>query len=75
MKIYLLTRNEYVGYDESIAFIVRANSAKEARKLVNDLPNLDMAEGNIWQDTKRTKCRQIKTEGSKGVILRSFKNG
>ena len=75
MKIYLLTRNEYVGYDESIAFIVRANSAKEARKLVNDSPNLDMAEGCIWEDIKRTKCRQIKIEGETEIILRSFKNG
>ena len=73
--LFLLTRLERPDYDENTAFVVRADSVKEARRLVNDLPNLDMAEGNIWQDTKRTKCRQIKTEGSKGVILRSFKNG
>jgi hypothetical protein len=73
--LFLLSRNEWVDYDQSIAFVVRANSAKEARKIANDCENLDMAEGKIWEDTKRVKCRQIKMEGKHEIILRSFKNG
>jgi hypothetical protein len=75
MKLFLLNRNEWVDFDQTIAFVIRADSAREARKLANDCPNLDMAEGQIWEDTKRTKCREIKVEGKKEIVLRSFKNG
>lgn len=34
MKIYLIKRNDEVGYDEYVGFVVAATSAREAKDLV-----------------------------------------
>ncbi len=73
--LFLLTRKVRADFDENIAFVVRAKSAGKARKLLNDLPNLNMAEGIIWEDATLTRCERIKEEGEAEVILRSFKAG
>jgi hypothetical protein len=73
--LFLLTRKKFANYDQNLGFVVRAKSAREARKLVNDFPNLDLAEGTIWEDAALTKCERVKEEGEAEVILRSFKAG
>ena len=72
---FLLTRKKWADYDQNLGFVVRAKSAREARKLVNDFPNLDMAEGTIWEDAALTRCERIKEKGEAEVILRSFRAG
>lgn len=73
--LFLLTRKKFANYDQNLGFVVRAKSAREARKLLNDLPNLDMAEGTIWEDAALTRCERVKEEGKTEIILRSFKAG
>lgn len=60
MNIYRLIDKEatYIPDTQSEKIIIATNSNK-ARKLAN---TSYMDEGPIWEDTKRVKCCQIKTD-------------
>ena len=71
MKIYKLSmKDEFDGWDYYDEMIVRANDAKQARKIANDYDGSDS--GGFWKDPKKTSCRQVKIEGSAGILVSSF---
>ena len=72
MNIYLITINEYAGYDSYDGHVVIARNAVNARKLCQY-----GTEGDIWKDTDMTTLRKIgETNHIKEyVVLSSFNAG
>lgn len=69
MRLWLLTRYA-TGTDEADGFVVRAPDEGEARRLAS-LRAGD--EGSpAWLLPERSTCVELKLEGSRGVLLRSF---
>jgi hypothetical protein len=62
-------------------FVVRAMSAKKARKFVSELKDNGTEEGpgdeggRCWLDPFRTSSRELKEQGKEEVILRDFHAG
>jgi len=72
MNIYLLTRNDYVGYDEYDGKVIRAESEEKARICAN-CNTAD--EGEMWTDKKAVTCELVPREGETEHILESFRAG
>ncbi len=70
--IYLLTRQEDIGYDENDAKVVCAESEREAREIANLHPG---DEGACWTDEKRVTVEVIDPHGHARQILSSFNAG
>lgn len=60
-------------YDSYLGFIIRAKSAKQARKIASK--NAYDEGGCVWLDKKYSYCKIVKLDGKEGVILGSFLNG
>lgn len=69
--LYLLSREDGVGYDEYRAKLVAAESELEARKIANIII---ADEGRIWEDHTKVKCKKV-ILSKPCVILSDFKNG
>ena len=72
MALYLLSRQDEIGYEEYSAKLIRARSPYEARKIANEAPG---DEGAIWDDTSLVRCDLIDSSGPGEMILGSYVNG
>jgi len=72
MALYLLSRNDDIGYDEYVAKVVRAKNESEAREFANaDTGD----EGKIWISPDKVTIELIESEGKAQVILSDFNAG
>ena len=75
MNIYLIERTDKVDYDEYDAFVVVANSSKEARELLVQLYIRDKIYDS-WSDNNKVNLIGTTTKYKKTrVILGSFNAG
>jgi len=73
MNLYYLERKDACGYDESLGFVVRAETPRHARELCSKQAGDEGAAA--WLSTTRTSCRHLDDAGSPKIILRSFNAG
>jgi hypothetical protein len=73
MRLYLLTRNDEVGWDENAGFVIRARSSAAARALAHTKGEYDPPD--CWLDPNRTSCTQIPINGDAEIILTDFNAG
>ncbi len=86
MKLYLLTRPDTCGYDETAAFVVCAASPKAARVLAgagsDGLNRTSQTEGKLWVSQTegklwaRADCEYLGTAGPRrraGIVLEDFR--
>lgn len=74
MKYYKLTRPVlHVRYDEASAFVVLANTPREARQLASERAGDEGAK--TWLDPKLSKCARLPNRPRPMVILRDFNAG
>lgn len=74
VDLYLITRKDSPGYDESAGFVVAAVTFTEARKTAAGQAG---DEGKaIWMDVSRSRCEKLATDVKRpgGVVLRDFNN-
>ena len=77
MKIYILRPIEGIAndpwspwYDKAFGVVVRAENAKEARKMASEKHGDERA--YPWLSSEFTTCRQLKPEGKAVVIMVDF---
>ncbi len=68
--IFLLKRLESAGYDEAVAFVVRAPSEPEARRLAS--PGAGDEGATVWIRETLSTCEAIEVAGASEVLLRDF---
>lgn len=73
MNLYLLTRKDDAGWGEAEGFVVRARSAREARKIASGFSGYEGR--HIWTSAEKSECVSLDSEGTPGVVLRSFVHG
>jgi hypothetical protein len=74
MPLYLLKRDDsWIGYDEYVGFVVRAESEEQAREIVSKTNGQEG--GKTWLDASKASCDLIDQAGSPGIILDSFNAG
>lgn len=73
-KLYLLVQHDDdVDWDCMQGIVVRAKSAREARKLAASVAG---DEGSaVWLSPVASRCRRILSDGKPAIILRDFNNG
>lgn len=72
--LYRLSRKDgRVGYDETIAMVVRAKNAKEARMVAAASATYEGA--SEWLSPDFSSCTKIHPEGDRQVVLLSFRAG
>lgn len=71
-KLWLISRNDSM-YDEWDAFVIRAKSAQEARRIAS----LFCTKYGVhsFKSSEHSQCAAIKLEGESEVILGSFNAG
>ena len=69
MGLYLLRRHE-TSYDESRAFVVRAESREAARLLASEQCG-DEGEAE-WMHHATSTCEELTADGESGVIVRDY---
>lgn len=69
MKLFLLVRTDYVGWDEYDEVLVRAKSEDDAREIANKKLDASFANG------KTSTCKEVKVSGDEGIIISSFQAG
>jgi len=75
MKLWHLTRQDLVDYDENLAFVVRADSAEAARVLAS-IAGKNGGEGaECWLLENRSSCVELKADGPVGIVQQSFRAG
>lgn len=67
-RLYLLEANSN-GYDQYRGMVVRAASAKDARKVAS---KQDSVQPEKWFDKKHTSCMPLSSTGKSEVILSDF---
>lgn len=67
MKLYLLTRDDYVDYDEYLGAVIATTSSQKAMQIMNGLACRD------WKCTLIAKTVESKIE--EGIILDSYQSG
>lgn len=70
--IYQLIRTDYVGYDEYLGKVIRAESEQEAREIANQDTG---DEGKLWTDPTKVACSLVEPQGASGEILGAFNAG
>lgn len=72
MKLWMLKplKDWKPWYDRAFGFIVRAPSAKMARKLAAEKAGDEG--GQVWMDPNKTKCEELNADGEAEVVLRDF---
>jgi hypothetical protein len=73
MRLYLLTRNGRVGWDENSGFVIRARSPAAARALAHTQGMYDPSD--CWLDPNKTSCTVIPIDGDPAIILTDFNAG
>ena len=74
LRLYALDRSTTTsGYDEAFGFVVRAISAREARRLASEQAGDEGADA--WLDSKKSTCEILRDRGKVGVIIRDFNAG
>jgi hypothetical protein len=74
MKLWLIETIQDCGYDVANAFVVRAETEKEARKFASKGRG-DEGEKH-WLDESKSTCVQLSAgKGPLGIILRDFTSG
>ncbi len=71
MTVYLLTRINFIEYDEYDAKVIVSTSELKAREIANEHTG---DEGQIWNDEDKVKCELISLD-TEGVVLESFNAG
>lgn len=71
MKFYLVKRNNY-DYDEYVSFVVRAKSAKTARKLASGACGYGRGE---FLDPAKSTCVVLPAEGPAAVVHDHYRSG
>jgi hypothetical protein len=74
VTLYLIERIGNTDYDEHAGFVIRADTAKKARKLAGTVPG-SMSEADLWLDPTRSTCSILKHEGPEEVILEDYRAG
>lgn len=69
MKLFLLMRKDYVGWDENGSMVVRASDEAAARIIAN---NSARDEGAIWTDPAIVTCEVLTKNGGAEVIMIDF---
>ena len=90
MKLYILRPVEGLGndnpwepwYDKAFGFVVRADSADQARQFANEDAGdenrgmfLSKKTANTtapWTDEKYSTCEELKADGEAGVVMKDF---
>jgi len=78
MNLYLISRKDDCGYDETEAAIVAAYNPRAARRLVIGGDEKRYGDEDFWMDTKNVTCKllaenvKVKEAGS---ILESYNAG
>ena len=73
MNIYLLEREDGVGYDEYDGFVIIERTEQNAREKANSQPG---AEGQIWANETKVRCQKVGTSNlPAGVLLGSYNAG
>lgn len=72
MKLWLLTREDRIGWDENDAMLIRAESEQRAREMASEDNRTDPP--GIWF-FGTTTCVQVMEDGNAEVILVSFNAG
>lgn len=62
-----------MDFDEDKAFVVKAESHKEARQITAKAAS--GYEKAYWIDPKQSTCKRVKLNNIKGVIMKSTLNG
>lgn len=84
MKLWLLESRDdltmandpwWRKYDCFIGFVVRSESAENARKLANELAKNDPIDRPVWLDDRYSTCTEVTQNGDEDLILASYKNG
>jgi hypothetical protein len=77
MKLWLLLWREIESdWDTAQGFVVRAGSARAARRLADGKAGDENYGGeHPWLNPKETTCVQLKSQGTPGVIMRDFNAG
>ena len=67
MRLYILKmkRAEDVAYDDTDKVVVRAETAREARKIAATGPGFNKKH---FLDVTKTTCRALRYEGESGII-------
>ena len=75
MKLWALKINEdNIRYDMTIGFIVRADTAEEARKLAGESDE-GWGDNEGFLDPEISTCDEVKVEGIPGIVFISEKDG
>lgn len=75
MKLYLLTRKQFPGYDEAGGFVVAADTQGEARWIASERAGDELADTWLSEDSSTCKMIATRTSERAGVVLRDFRAG
>ena len=73
MKLYLLSRLDRVGYDETESMLIRAESEMTARTMANKSSCGDEVE--IWENSALVSVEEITVDGPAELIILAFNAG
>lgn len=73
MKLWILGRKDDVDWDENRGFIIRAETAQEARRTASLNASDEGAE--TWIQPQKSTCKELREGGRRGIILRDFNAG
>ena len=65
MNIYLLERNDLVGYDEYDSIVIAANNETQAREIAKE----------TWGNQEDVNCENVSNPKEAGLILASYNAG
>lgn len=70
--LYLLKRTDGT-WDENAGFVIRADSAREARTMASKVKGDENVYGfSPWLDYKQSRCSVLKVDGPNKIILTDF---
>lgn len=74
MKLYLVTREDKLGWDEFRGAVIAANSPQAARKIMLNLNRYDEEHQTVqWKSILIAKIAEPRIK--EGAVLTSFRNG
>lgn len=73
MRLWILSVRDVVGYDSYDAFVIRAETEDNARRMA---ASRAADEGEYtWLESDNSKCVSLSAEGEERIILGSFNAG
>jgi len=73
MHLWILTTKTPLTYDCTYGFVVRAPSARAARKLASREAGDEGA--SHWLKPQTTRCHKLSEEGKKEIIVNDYRAG